>query len=300
MCSELTYMDYAYNHLLQHMDNGSSRFAKFKAAKIYSEPLQNDAAVEPKSSNQQSTEADMNQTELITQQSTEDAVEYRSLFEEIVLNKGDTITPTAALNCVRESMQLMYSSEQETFRRFQSYFHKKDHIFAAQFKNMLDNKNDPVIKWMKYSLVPFGKELLNWCGADGESTLNQSLHLCNGNSLYMIIVLNILSNAINTGTYLVSSQQVFSDTTVNLVKEYVLKKFPSRGTKRNSAQSSYDYNSLRHRGYLKANENQAASANTDRESCVKGGLFIKFLRNEIINKYYILIILNIYRNKNLL
>ena len=88
----------------------------------------------------------------------------------------------------------------------------------------------------------------------------------------MIIVLNILPNAIYTGTYLVSTQQVFSASTVNLVKEYVLKKFPSRGTKRNSAQSSYDYNSLRHRGYLKANESQAASANIDPESCVKGSL----------------------------
>jgi hypothetical protein len=181
MCSELSYMDYAYSHLLQHMDNGSSRFAKCKAAKNYSEPLQNDAAVKTELTTQQLTEADMNQTELITQQSNEDAVDYRSLFEEIVLNKGDRVPPIAALNCVRENMQLMYSSEQETFCRFQSYFDKKDHIFAAQFKNMLDNKDDIVIKWMKDLLVPFGKELLNWCGGGGEGTLNQSLHLCNGN-----------------------------------------------------------------------------------------------------------------------
>jgi hypothetical protein len=68
----------------------------------------------------------------------------------------------------------------------------------------------------------------------------------------------------------VSSQQVFSDATVNLVKEYVLMKFPSHGTKRKSSQPRYDYNSLRYRGYLKANEDQAASANTDPESFLKG------------------------------
>ena len=52
---------------------------------------------------------------------------------------------------------------------------------------------------------------------------------------------------------------------MNVIIEYVLQKFPSLGKKK-----SYDYDSLRRCGYLKANENQDASARTDPESCVRG------------------------------
>ena len=61
------------------------------------------------------------------------------------------------------------------------------------------------------------------------------------------------------------SHRVFNEATVNVIKEYVLQKFPSLGKKK-----SYDYDSLRRCGYLKANENQDASARTDPESCVRG------------------------------
>jgi hypothetical protein len=67
----------------------------------------------------------------------------------------------------------------------------------------------------------------------------------------------------------VSSRQVFSCATVNLVKKYVLDKFPPLPSRKRS----YEYNIIRDRGYLKANESEEASAN-DPESCVKGILFM--------------------------
>jgi hypothetical protein len=132
------------------MDNGSSRYKKCNDAKIHS----------------------------ATQPLTEHAV---ASFEEIVLNKGDVIAPTAALNCVRNHMRLLYSSEQETFRQFQNYFENKDPIFASQFKIHSENEYDSVKKWMKNSLIPFGKELLDWCCGGSEAKLEEGLYFCNGN-----------------------------------------------------------------------------------------------------------------------
>ena len=78
-------------------------------------------------------------------------------------------------------MRLLYSSEEETFSRFHLYFKKRDIKFATKFKCMLDNEYDPVIEWMKNSLIPFGEQLLIWCDGDGGDTLEQSLYRCNGN-----------------------------------------------------------------------------------------------------------------------
>jgi hypothetical protein len=157
------------------MDNGSSRFAKFsmrKAAKLLFEQKSQDkdeAIVPIESTSQQSTEAD---------------VDYRAEFMGNVLRKYGTNASAAAIKIVREKMRLLYSSEQNTLSCFLIYFeqHVTKFNFAEKFKYMLDTPYDPVIQWMKDSLIPFGKQLLSWC--DGENAQEQSLHSCNGNFLH--------------------------------------------------------------------------------------------------------------------
>ena len=83
-----------------------------------------------------------------------------------------------------------------------------------------------------------------------------------------------------------STHSIFSDKTVNLIREYVLKKFPPNpapdkkrksGKKRKWSKPRppwHDYNDLREHGYLKANENEDSSARSDPDSCAKGSCLL--------------------------
>jgi hypothetical protein len=149
-------LDYAYHQLLQHMDNGSRRFAKCYVKKIGAKPSE---------------------------------IDYKAEFMKLVLKKGHTNPSAAALNLVRDRMRLLYSSEQEIFSQFQIYFDENDTNFATQFKSMLEDECNSNIIWMKDSLIPFGKELLNWSAgvlSDGDEALEESLYLCNGNLHFCI------------------------------------------------------------------------------------------------------------------
>ena len=73
-----------------------------------------------------------------------------------------------------------------------------------------------------------------------------------------------------------SKHPIFSEATVNAVQNFVLNKFPSNTSSGRSrkfakhSQFSYEYGILEERGYLKANESQAASALIDPNSTKKG------------------------------
>ena len=156
------YLDYAYCQLLRNMDSGSTRFARYKIEKDKKEKGHDNVQIE--STNPQTTVSE---------------IDYKAEFTKYVLKKGHTNPSTAALHCVREHMRSLYSTEQETFSHFQCYFNEYDTDFATRFQNMTNNNDDPDMKWMRDSLIPFGKELLNWC--DGGDILEQSLYRCNGN-----------------------------------------------------------------------------------------------------------------------
>ena len=153
------------------MDNGSSRFAKFSKCKV---------AKLLDAEKSQETDETIVPIESTSQQSTEDDIDYRAEFMGNVLRKYGTNASTATIKIVREQMRLLYSSEQYTLSCFLMYFeqHGTKFKFAPKLKDMLDKPFDPVIQWMKDSLIPFGKQLLHWC--DGENKQEQSLFSCNG------------------------------------------------------------------------------------------------------------------------
>lgn len=68
---------------------------------------------------------------------------------------------------------------------------------------------------------------------------------------------------------MLSTHSIFSTATVNLIKAYVLEKFPS--------EEKIKYDDIRQQGYLKANENQSSSARTDPESCTKGNYILNYI-----------------------
>ena len=148
------------------MDKGTSRYKKHrvKTTREISEVSPNENA-DVVMQNQQ------------LQLSTEANIDYCAEFKAYVFKKGHTNASLAALNCVREQMRFLYSSEAETFCQFRNYFQEYDIEFAMKYNDLLEN-DSPVIQWMKDSLIPFGKQLLKWC--DGGVTLEQSLYRCNG------------------------------------------------------------------------------------------------------------------------
>ena len=203
---ELSYLDCAYQHLLQHMDSASSRFTKCRDAKSKSR-LDENVVVHQHQHNYLKTNEDETSSARTDPSSCEKGiiktlyasvykliacaintylyqcilgdVDYEAEFIRSVLKKGRSNASTAALNCVRQHIVNLYSSEQETFAQLQIYLDKSDKTFATRLKCMFDNDCDPVIRWMKDSLIPFGKQLLNWC--DNGDTLDKSLYYCNGN-----------------------------------------------------------------------------------------------------------------------
>ena len=77
-----------------------------------------------------------------------------------------------------------------------------------------------------------------------------------------------------------SPHSIFSDETVNAVKEYVLEKFPSipssaQNKKRRLTQSGLDYDIARTFEYVKTSEDEDASARSDPSSCMKGICILK-------------------------
>jgi hypothetical protein len=117
---------------------------------------------------------------------------YQAAFKNSVLKKGHTKPTTDELNFVRDHMRQFNSSDQEFFAMFQTHFGTHNPQFAIKFKCMLNDDSNEVIKWMKDSLIPFGKQLLSWCDGGIDKTLDQSLYCCNGNPFH---ILDILSNA---------------------------------------------------------------------------------------------------------
>jgi hypothetical protein len=208
---------------------------------------------------------------------------YKAACKNSVLKKGHANPTTDELNFVRDHMRQFNSSEQEFFSMFQNYFDDNNPKFATKFKYMLNNGGDDLIEWMRDSLIPFGKQLLNWCDGGSDNTLDQSLYCCNGMVVFCkYLFFNKLSNAINSGKYVLSTHSIFRDKTVTLIKEYVLQKFPPNPapykTKKIKASRKrrprpplwHEYNPLRELGYLKANENENSSARNDPSSCAKG------------------------------
>ena len=217
MFVELVYLDYAYYHLLQYMDDGSKRFKKFHEAKMLGKSLQkkeNDVAQSGKKEDDVAQsgkkeddvaqsgkkEDDVAQIQSSNQQTTASDVEYdraqvdyyQAAFKSSVLKKGHTKPTTDELNFVRDHMRQFNSSDQEFFAMFQTHFGTHNPQFAIKFKCMLNDDSNEVIKWMKDSLIPFGKQLLSWCDGGRDKTLDQSLYCCNGNPFH---ILDILSNA---------------------------------------------------------------------------------------------------------
>ncbi len=160
-------MDHAYYHLLEHMDNGTSRFAKFKKKKIditISAPKHCDVSQIHQSKDECFTATDVK--------------DFRDEYKKLVLKKGRATPSSVELSAVRDYMRQLYSSEQDIFSRFQTYFDEKNPQYAAKFKCMLNNVHDPAIKWMTESLIPFGEHLQSWC--DSGDSLAKSLYSCNG------------------------------------------------------------------------------------------------------------------------
>ncbi len=168
-------MDYSYHHLLQHLDNGASRFAKYKKKQSCPEVP---GAEHDDVAQQQPAISDVdNCTTQFEKCALEKALEdcrkaledCRAQFKKCVLKKAHTKPTTDELNVIRDHMRQFISSEQEFFSMFQIYFDEFNPEFATKFKYMLNNDCDEIIKWMKDSLFPFGEQLVKWCdgGANG-------------------------------------------------------------------------------------------------------------------------------------
>ncbi len=173
---ELTYLDFAYHHLLQNMDDGSRRFKKYKdASKIsaLSQTKVNDVD-QTQSSNQPTAVS-------FVENYRDEAEDYKAQFKKSVLKKSHTNPTANELNLVRDHMRQFNSSEHDFFSMFQNYFDEYNPKFAVKFQYMLNTDGDEVIKWMKNSLLPFGKQLVDWCDGGRDKTLDQSLYCCNGN-----------------------------------------------------------------------------------------------------------------------
>ncbi len=204
---ELTYLDYAYHHLLQHMDNASRRYKKFNDAKKCgkstsfknddgaqiqsSSLLKDDDVIQDQSSNEQIASSDLEnyadykaQAEYYKAQ----AEYYKAQFKNSVMKKGHANPTTDELNFVRDHMRQFNSSEHEFFSMLQNHLREHNAKFATRFNYMMNNDCDGIIDWIKDSLIPFGKQLLNWCDGVGDKSPDQNLYRCNGNHMYIIII----------------------------------------------------------------------------------------------------------------
>jgi hypothetical protein len=105
-------------------------------------------------------------------------VNYEKEFFQYVLKKCGDQSSNLALKCVRQQMRLLYNTEEYTLSKFRDYFECRDPQYALHFCNMLQNQTDnSVIKWIKASLLPFGRQLLYWCDGGGADI---EVNRCNG------------------------------------------------------------------------------------------------------------------------